>query len=189
MEWSRAAEKFVDALSTADGVPGGGAAAAAAAAMGCGLAMMALHTTINRKATPQEIKPRLTAQLHKMNGFKEQLKGYISKDGEAYSAYLAAQKRPKESAEREQAMQDALLFAAGVPSDAAVTACKCLFEIDSFKEDIAPIILSDVICGQDLLKTAIRCCIQNIKANLNYIKNQDQKRKFEEQIVTFLKSC
>ena len=189
MEWFKAAEKFNQALASADPTPGGGAAAAMAAAMGCSLALMAALTTVNRKATPEEVKARLDVHIRKLGALKTQLNNFIQEDGVAYSAYVGAKKLPKEDADRPKAMEDALIYAARVPTDTATTSIQCLREIDAIKDDIAPIILSDIYCAQHLLKTAIRCCIENIEANLAFIQNQDWAQKFKQHIEIFLKSC
>lgn len=189
MEWFKAAEKFNQALSSAEPTPGGGAAAAMTAAMGCSLALMAAQTTVKRKTTPEQTREKLQLHIRKLGALKTQLNNLIQEDGSAYSAYIVAKKLPKDHAEREKAMQDALLYAARVPSDTATTAIQCLREIDLIKADIASIILSDIVCGQYLLKCAIRCCVENIKANLEYIKDAEWKEKFRQHIEVFLKSC
>lgn len=189
MEWFTAAEKFNQALASADPTPGGGAAAAMAAAMGCSLALMAAQTTANRKATSAELKEKLMVHIRKLGALKTQLNSFIEEDGAAYSAYLVAKKLPKEDSDRQKAMQDALVYAARVPTDTATTAITCLREIDLMKGDIAPIIMSDIYCAQHLLKCAVRCCIENIKANLEFIKDEDWSKKFSQHIEVFLKSC
>ena len=104
MEWYTAAERFTEALASSDPTPGGGAAAALTGAMGCALAMMAVGTTLKRKATPEELRPRLTQSLKRLTAFKTELKAYIQKDGDAYAAYLTASKLPKDALEREKAV-------------------------------------------------------------------------------------
>ena len=189
MEWYKAAEKFNDALASSDPTPGGGAAAAMTATMGCSLALMALQTTCKRKATSQEVKDRLAPSLRKLGALKVQLNHYIQEDGKAYSAYIVAKQLPKEDSCREDALQEALLYAARVPMDTGTTAIQCLREIEQIAPDIAPIILSDIACGQHLLKSAIHCCIENIKANLVFIQNEEWRKKLSHAIEVFLKSC
>lgn len=189
MEWSKAAEKFNQALASSDPTPGGGAAAAMAAAMGCALALMAAQTTIKRKSTTQEVKDRLSTRVRILGGLNVQLNHYIAEDGAAYTGYLTAKKLPKENPNRDVALQDALLYAAKVPADTAVTALRCLQELDSMQDDIAPVILSDVQCARHLLKSAVACCIENIRANLVFINNETVLEKLNKQIETFLKSC
>lgn len=189
MEWFKAAEKFTQALASSDPTPGGGAAAAMTAAMGCALALMAAQTTANKKSTPPEIKDKLMLHIRKLGALKTQLNNFIQEDGAAYSGFLVAKKLPKEDSDRQKAIQDALVYAARVPTDTATTAITCLREIDLIKYDIAPIILSDIYCAQHLLKCAVRCCIENIKANVAFIKDEDWSKKFSQHIEVFLKSC
>ena len=189
MEWFTAAERFTAALASSDPTPGGGAAAAHTAAMGCALAMMAAATTLKRKTTPAEVKPRLEKSLRKLTALKNQLDAYVQKDAQAYSAYLSAKKLPKEDPARTQALQDALVFAARVPADVATVAAEALKETNNVKPDIAPVILSDICCAKHLLQASIRCAVENIRANMAYIQNEDIKNSFEKQIAVFLKSC
>ncbi|MBO7237995.1 MAG: cyclodeaminase/cyclohydrolase family protein [Elusimicrobiaceae bacterium] len=189
MEWFKAAEKFNEALASSDPTPGGGAAAAMVAAMGYSLALMAARTTCKKKATSQEVKDRLSVALHKLAALKVQLNHFIEEDGEAYSAFVAAKQLPKEDSIRPQAMQEALIHAARVPMDTATTAIECLHELEPIVSDIAPIILSDIYCAQHLLKTSIRCCVENIKANLAFIQDEKCVEKYNRAIELFLKSC
>ena len=189
MEWFKAAEKFNEALASCTPTPGGGAAAAMAAAMGCSLALMAGATTYNRKTTSPEVKQKLEPSLRKLGALKAQLNHLIQEDGNAYSAYVVAKQLPKENPTREQAMQTALVYAARVPADTATTAIECLREIDLIKADIAPIILSDIHCASHLLKSAIKCSIENIRANMAFIKDEAVVKKLTQQINIFVKSC
>lgn len=189
MEWYTAADRFTEALASPDPTPGGGAAAAMAGAMGCALAIMAVGTTLKRKATPADIRPKLTQSLKRLAAFKTELKSYVQKDGEAYAAYLTAKKLPKEAPEREQAVQDALLFAARVPASAASAALHCLKEVETIKGNIAEIILSDIACARHLLQACIKCSVESIQANLAFIKNEDRVNELNKQITTLLKAC
>ncbi len=189
MEWFAAAEHFTAALASSDPTPGGGAAAAHSAAMGCALVQMSAATTLKRKTTLPETKVRLEKALRKLSSLKTQLNSYVRQDGEAYTAYLTAKKLPKEDPARAQAMQDALAFAARVPAATATTAVEVLKEMEMIRPDIAPIILSDMSCAKHLLQAAIRCAVENIRANVAFIQNEDLKNSFEKQITVFLKSC
>ncbi len=189
MEWFTAAERFTVALASADPTPGGGAAAAHAGAMGCALALMAARTTLKRTTTPADVRARLEHAINRLVSLKTQLNAYVQKDAEAYSAYLTAKKLPKDNPARQEALQQALVFAAGVPADTATTAVEVLKEIDRIKPDIADIILSDIACAKHLLQACIRSAVENIRANLVYIENEDRKNLLEKQIAVFLKSC
>ncbi len=189
MEWFTAAQRLTTALASSDPTPGGGAAAAHTAAMGCALAMMAIGTTLKRKNTSTQTKQRLDQSLKRLGSLKTQLNMYTQQDGEAYTAYLTAAKLPKEDTSRAQAVEQALLFAARVPADTAVTAIQVLKEIETVKEDIAPVIVSDILCARHLLQAGIRCAVENIRANVTFLKNEDSKKDFETQIKNFLTWC
>ena len=81
------------------------------------------------------------------------------------------------------------MYAAQIPADTATTAITCLHEIDALQNFIAPVILSDVHCARHLLKCAIRCCIENIQANLAFITQPEQIQKIKKQIEGFAKFC
>nr|QGT50663.1 formiminotransferase-cyclodeaminase [uncultured Elusimicrobia bacterium] len=189
MEWYTAADKFTEALASSDPTPGGGAAAAQAGAMGCALAMMAVGTTLKRKATPPADKPVLEASLKCFAALKNELKIYVKQDGEAYAAFITVQKLPKDNPDRESAMQNALWQAAKVPADAAATAVRALKELDEIKDRVAAIILSDVVCARHLLQACIRCAAENVRANQAYIKNADKTAELDKLTKSFLKFC
>ena len=184
-----AVERFLDTLASAEPTPGGGAAAALSGAMGCALAAMAVGTTLKRKNLAPEVRANLEKSIGRLHSFRSELQGYIQQDAEAYAGYLTAVKLPKELPAREQAMQDALWFASQVPANAAKAALCCLREVDSVKENVAPVIMADVFCARHLLQACIKCAVENIRANLVYIKNTDKTAELEKQISTFLKSC
>lgn len=188
MEWYTAAEKFNQALASADPTPGGGAAAAMAATMGCSLALMAVQTTKNRPHVDAAVQARLETALHKLLALKTQLTHFIEEDSIAYAAYLVARKMPKEDPQRPQALEKALVYAARIPADTATTAITCLREVEALAPDIAPVIMSDVLCAKHLLKGAIACCVENIKANLTFIQDKTTVEKFTKQLDTFAKS-
>jgi len=184
-----AVERFLEKLASAEPTPGGGAAAAAAGAMGCALAEMAVGTTLKRKNLDPEVRAKLEKSAARLHSFRSELQGYIQKDAEAYTGYLTAIKLPKELPAREQTVQDALVFAAKVPADSAKAALYCLREVDAVKDMVAPAIVADVFCARHLLQACIKCAVENIRANLVYIKNTDKTLELEKQISTFLKSC
>lgn len=189
MEWYTAADKFTEALASSEPTPGGGAAAAQAGAMGCALALMAAGTTLKRKTTPEAAKRKLEQSLRRLAGLKNELKTYVKQDGEAYAGVITAQKLPKDNPSRAEVLQTALWAAAKVPADAAVTAVRALKELDLIKDDVAPVIFSDVLCAKYLLQACVRCAVESIRANRDFIKNPDKQAELDKQIAAFLKSC
>lgn len=189
MEWNSSANDFVEALASSNPTPGGGAGAAMTGAMGCALALMAIETTLKQKSVPPQIQSLLTDHCKRLRTLKTELKAYIQKDADAYHAYLSAKKLPKEDLNRPHVLQEALWLAASVPADTATAALQGLLETNKIEDNIAPVIQSDVLCAQHLLKAAIRCAVENMRANLVYITSEERRKKLEEKIVSLLESC
>ena len=189
MEWYTAAERFTEALASSEPTPGGGAAAAQTGAMGCALLLMAIGTTLKRKNLEIAQKTRLETSAKRLGSLKNQLKGYVQQDAQAYAGYITAKRLSKDDPARAQALEAALEQAARVPADTASAALQTLKELDLIKEDISPIILADVACAKHLLQAAIRCAVENIRANKQFIQNEKALEKLDKQIKLFLKSC
>lgn len=189
MQWYKAIEIFTDALASSDPTPGGGAAAAQAGAMGCALAMMAIQTTLKKKNISQESKQQLEQSLRCLVGLKVQLSNFVKQDGDAYESYMTVQKLPKENANREQLLQDALVLAAKVPVDVASACVRALKEIEIVSPFVAKIILSDALCAKHLCRVAIKCSIENINANKVFIKNEDKLVELDKHLLNFSKFC
>ena len=187
MNWDIAAEHFLKELSSSNPTPGGGAASAMAGAMGCALAMMAVSTTLKRKATPQEVCPKLKNSLQQLQTLQKSFQKLMKKDAAAYDNYCAARKLPKENPQRPQLLEEALWLAGIVPADTATTAIHCLQEMDTVKDVIATVIQSDIQCARHLLQVAIRCAIENINANISLMKDEHKKMILQKQVDTFLK--
>ena len=188
MEWYTAAERFTEALASSDPTPGGGAAAAQTGAMGCALLLMAIGTTLKRKELDVAVRAQLEVSAKRLGSLKNELKTYVQQDGEAYAGYLTAKRLPKEDPSKEAALQKALELAARVPANTASTALQVLRELEEIKTNIAPIIMSDVLCARYLLQTTIRCSVENIRANMAFIRDEKLLEKLDKQIQLFLKS-
>lgn len=186
MNWDTAAEHFLKELSSNHPTPGGGAAAAMAGAMGCALAMMAVSTTLKRKATAQEIRPKLENSLQQLQTFEDSFQVLMKKDATAYEGYLAAYKLPKEEPQRASLLEESLWTAATVPTDIAATAVRCWQEIKEVQDIVAAVIQSDIQCAQYFLQTTIRCAVENMRANSVLMKDEHKKTILQKQIDDFL---
>lgn len=180
MNWDTGAEQFVNALASDAATPGGGAAAALAGAMGCALLMMAAGTTRKRKNTDPATCTLLTQSLNKLSGLHSELKSFMQQDALAYDNYLRAAKLPKDDPARPQRMQEALEYAARVPADTAHTCELVLKELSRVQAYIAPVILSDVACARHLLRSAIACSVENIRANLTAMTDKNCLEKWQQ---------
>lgn len=185
MRWADQAEQFVQALASPEPTPGGGAAAATAGAMGCALALMAVGTTLKRKDTPAAFVPVLEESNRRFSGWLTALQKLARQDAKAYADYVAVCKLPKEDSSRSQMMQETLWQAALVPADTADVCRQALREAQIIGEKIAPVILSDVLCAQHLLRGAIACCVENMRTNLKYITVSERVEKLNKLLEAY----
>ena len=185
MRWADQAEQFVQALASPQPTPGGGAAAATAGAMGCALVLMAIETTLKRKSTPADFGPALQNAKRLFSNLQTAFHALARRDAAAYTAYLEACKLPKEDPARLQRMQDTLWTAAIVPADTASACLQALEVTHTVQDKIAPVILSDLLCAQHLLRGAVACCVENIHANLKYITEPKQIAKLKKILEAY----
>ena len=66
--------------------------------------------------------------------------------------------------------------------ETALKAVKTLQMTEEISPKIASVIKSDIECAKIMLKAAIDCGVQNIKANLPYIKDEAVKKELEDNI-------
>jgi len=185
MCWADAAEKFTNALASTQAVPGGGAAAATAGAMGCALVLMSVGTTLKRKGTPAEFVQPLQESNARLTGWLDMLQNLARQDANAYENYLKAYRLPKTDFARETLVQEALWAAACVPADTADVCRQIFCETGIIREKISPIIISDVLCAQHLLRGAMACCVENIRTNLQYITVPERAEKLKKLLETY----
>ncbi|MBQ4493061.1 MAG: cyclodeaminase/cyclohydrolase family protein, partial [Elusimicrobiaceae bacterium] len=180
---------FVDGLASDNPAPGGGAASAICASTGTALAMMALSITLKNKDLSKETKLTLKKSLDNLYNLKEALLENAKADAKAYEQVVSARKLPKTSKERPIFLQAALKEAALVPTKCAQDTIKVIEEVGKIENKISKAILSDVNCAKEILKTALICCTENIKANQIYIKDEAFKADLEKTLTFISKFC
>lgn len=189
INWHKGARAFIDGLASDNPAPGGGAAGAICAATGCALAMMALSITIKNKDLSKETKLCLKKSLDNFYNLKENLLLCSEEDAKAYEKVVSARKLPKTSKERSLFLQEALKEAAFVPVKCANNTIEVIRGIEAIENKISKAIISDVNCAKKVLKTALFCCVENIKANQIYIKDETFNKELEKNINFICKFC
>jgi glutamate formiminotransferase/formiminotetrahydrofolate cyclodeaminase len=113
---------FLDDLASGAPTPGGGSAAAYAGAMAAALVAMVARLTIGKKKYA-DVEARMQSVLQQAETLRAALTEAAQRDAEAFEAYMAALKLPKDTPEqaawRTLAIQQAALIAAQVPLEAA----------------------------------------------------------------------
>jgi Methenyl tetrahydrofolate cyclohydrolase len=189
VNWQQGAQAFVDALASDNPAPGGGAAGAFCAATGCALVMMSLLITLKNPSLSQEETRSLKEIVDSFYNLKETLLLCAQEDAKAYEKVVSARKLPKTSKERAIFLQEALKQAALVPVKCAQNTVEVLKQLSEVENKISKGITSDVNCAKHLLKTALLCCIENIKANQIYIKDDVFNKDLQKDVNFIKKFC
>ncbi|GAB2632034.1 cyclodeaminase/cyclohydrolase family protein [Nocardia goodfellowii] len=144
--------------------PGGGAVAALHAAQGAALiAMVARYTT---RAKDAEHKPVIDRVIEAADACRARALALVDADAAAFTAVGAAYKLPKESEGRAEAITEALIGAARVPSAVVDEAD----EILSLAAELLPIgnpnVVTDIGAAADAARAAATSSRLNIEINV-----------------------
>jgi glutamate formiminotransferase/formiminotetrahydrofolate cyclodeaminase len=120
--WSTQPNSFLDALASGTPTPGGGSAAAYTGAMAAALVAMVARLTLGKKKYA-ESEVQMQTILEQADTLRAALTEAVQRDADAFEAWMAAIKLPKDTPEQEagrtQAIQQAALNAALVPLEVA----------------------------------------------------------------------
>ncbi len=170
-DWKSAGRTMAEALSNTDATPGGGSAAAVSGAMGCGLGQMALGITLKSKKLDEAKRPALAAAHKTLGEMREKFDRLAEDDAKAFDRFMDAMALPKDDPKRSALMQEALKHAAEVPLKTAQTAAGALATAKASAPNAHPGVVSDINCAMHLLKAAALCAAENVRINLDGIKD------------------
>ncbi len=181
-------EEFIDRLSSADPVPGGGSVAALQAAMAGALLSMVASLTLGRKryADVEEPVSRIREQATTLSRRSLEL---VDEDIDAYRAVADVLNLPKgteaEKEFRSQRMQEALRGAVTPPLQ-TMTVASSLLELSA---ELAPIgnrsAISDVGTAAGSARAAFEAARLNVEINLASIRDSDWVARVREQLSAF----
>jgi formiminotetrahydrofolate cyclodeaminase len=161
--------EFVEQLSSAEPVPGGGAASAVAAAVGASLVSMVAALSAGRPKYAQfeSTITRAGATGRRLAG---DLLALADRDAGAYAGYAAALKMPRETEAQVEARRAAIRAAARMASDAPweiVLACHALaVEVEALAGRSNVNAASDVLVAALLAEAGARGAAENVRINL-----------------------
>ena len=173
--------QFLDGTAARQPSPGGGSAAALAGALAAAVGEMAVNYSIGKKdleAHQGELRAAL-AELHRARSLLLEL---MIEDQNAYQALTAARKLPKDSPDRRQEYEAALLACIRVPQAIAATAAAVLELCDRLVDRINPHLLSDLAVCADLAMAAVRCGLYNVRVNLRAVEDPSDRQRIEAPI-------
>jgi glutamate formiminotransferase/formiminotetrahydrofolate cyclodeaminase len=175
---------FIDRVASAEPVPGGGSVSALAGALGTALGQMAISLTKEKKNYRQHSDRYLDA-LDRLAPYRSTLFELIDADAEAFKRVMVAYTLPKDSPERESAIQDALIRATEIPSRTATCSAEALQLLENLRPIIHPNVASDMQVGMIMLRSSIRAAIANMRVNLAEVKESDVRLRYQDMIVAF----
>lgn len=185
-------QKFVHSVGARTAAPGGGSVSAAIAAMGAALGCMVGQMTYGKRQFDS-----LDAEMRRLiPPFHEAMNDLLLKvdaDSSAFNCYMTALKLPKGTADeikrREEAMQEGLKQAVGVPLSLAE-------KIDTLWAPLKEMVnygnvacISDVQVAAKALETAVFGAYYNVVINLKDITDTSFKAATEARISELLKKA
>jgi len=174
---------FLDAVAASTPTPGGGSVAALAGALGAALATMVANLTLGRKQYAA-VEAEMEAIRTRAQALRNDLAGLVAQDSAAYAQVMAAYKLPKDTPEREAALQTALRGAAEVPLAVAEKALAVIELAAIAARKGNPNATSDAIAGAYLAQAAVDGAVLNVRTNLTSMTDavlvQDLRRRVAE---------
>jgi methenyltetrahydrofolate cyclohydrolase len=180
---------YLDALASDAPAPGGGSAAALVGAMGAALVGMVANFTVGRpryRAVEGEVRRALAAA----EGARARLMALMTEDEQAYSAYGAAAKLPRETEEqqaaRREALQEALRDAAAPPL-AMAGVCRQVLDLALVVAERGnPRLASDAGVAALLAEAALRASAINVRVNLVALQDEPFVAQTEAELNRLL---
>jgi glutamate formiminotransferase len=172
---------FVDRVASAVPAPGGGSVAALAGALGTSLGQMAIGITKDKKNYIQ-YADRYANALEQLARYNAAFLELVDADTEAYCHVMTAYKLPKDSKDREAAVQAGLVGATEIPSRIGQSAAEVLRILEELRPIIHVNVVSDLEVGLQMLRSSLHGAIANMRTNLKDLKDEQVRRRYEEII-------
>ena len=181
---SRTLASLLDAFASSEPVPGGGSAAALAAALGASLLMMVAGLPKTRTGSASE-RAALDAARMRLQPVRVALTTLIDRDSDAYSAVVAAFKRPKgtdaEQASRRDAIQEAMRGATDTPLDTMRACQQALAEAVVVAGAGVRSASSDAGVAIELLSAALRGAALNVDTNIGSLTDRGMAERMRQE--------
>ena len=172
--------KFLKDLSSSKPTPGGGSAAALVGAIGASLIEMVANLTIGKKGYEKSIE-EIKEIKTKAEKNKNKLIRLADKDSKAYADVMKVFKLPKGS-KRDYHIQKALKKATLVPLETALSSTEVLKLAKQITKIGNKNAKSDAASALHFAKASVSSALENVKINLDLIKDKNWKTKIEKEI-------
>ena len=170
---------FLEVLSSAAPVPGGGGASAASA-----LGMMVANLTIGKKKYA-DVEAEIIERKERLLVLQKKLIELTDKDAEAFEPLSKAYGLPKETKEqieeKERVMEKALYEASIVPLEIMKTVSEVMDELKALGEKGSRIAISDVGVAVLFARAALEGASLNIYINTRLMKDREQAERLNRE--------
>lgn len=176
--------EFLEVLSSAEPVPGGGGASAAVGAFASALGMMVANLTVGKKKYA-DVEEEIIDIRGQLEVLREELVTLTDKDAEAFEPLSRAYGLPKETQEqkeeKERVMEKALYEASIVPLQIMRTVSKVIGLLKILGEKGSRIAVSDVGVAVLFTRAALEGASLNIYINTRLMKDREQAEKLNRE--------
>ncbi|MCS7233046.1 MAG: cyclodeaminase/cyclohydrolase family protein [Synergistetes bacterium] len=179
-------EGFLKELSSSSPVPGGGSVAALMGALGAALISMVSNLTLGRKGYEpfeDDIKRLLNISESLMGNLLQK----VDEDAEAFNSFMSALKLPKDSEERQMALEEALKKATLLP----LSVMELSFEVLKLSKELLDKgnknAMSDVAVAAISAYAGMESAYFNVLINCLSMKDNEFRRSSKEKAQALLK--
>ena len=184
--------EFLEVLSSAEPVPGGGGASAAVGAFASALGMMVANLTVGKKKYA-DVEEEIIDIRGQLEVLREELVTLTDKDAEAFEPLSRAYGLPKETQEqkeeKERVMEKALYEASIVPLQIMRTVSKVIGLLKILGEKGSRIAVSDVGVAVLFARAALEGASLNIYINTRLMKDREQAEKLNRESDEFIQEA
>ena len=177
--------QFLEAVSSAAPVPGGGGVCAYAAALGMSLGSMVANLTTGKKKYA-EYEEEIQEILKKAANVAAGLAAGVEKDAKAFEPLSKAYGLPKSTEEelayRTQVMEKALAEAAAAPLSLMEEIMEALTILDRLSVIGSRLAISDVGVGVQLCRAALNGGALNVYINTKLMKNRELAEEMNQRV-------
>lgn len=175
---------FLEVLSSAAPVPGGGGASAAVGAFSSALGMMVANLTIGKKKYA-DVEEEIIEVKEQLQNLQKELIDLTDKDAEAFEplskAYGLPKDTPEQKEEKERVMEKALYEASIVPLQIMKTVAKVMELLETLGEKGSKIAISDVGVAVLFARAALEGASLNIYINTRLMKDREQAERLNKE--------
>lgn len=181
--------EFLEELSSAAPVPGGGGASAAVGAFAAALGLMVANLTIGKKKY-KDVENQMEESKKSLEFLKEKLIRLTDQDAEAFIPLAEAYRLPKETEEekkyKEQIMEEALYQAAIVPLQIMETIHLAMEELELLGKKGNLLAVSDAGTGALFAQAAMEGAAFTVFINTKLMKDKERAEDLNARANTLI---